>query len=77
MKIPMITDDTPAIKELFTMEEDIILCERAIPVVIKDNILELKSNLELSKNIRENAYKLYERYCTIDAIGKTLIKYLN
>ncbi len=77
MKIPMITGDTPAIKELFTMNEDIILCERANPVAIKDSILELRNNPELSEKIKEKAYKLYERYCTIDAIGKILIKYLN
>jgi glycosyltransferase involved in cell wall biosynthesis len=77
MKIPMITCRSPAIRELFTDNENIILCERANPESLAKAILKLKNDINLRIKIKENAYQLFLKHCSIDAIGKTLLRILN
>ena len=77
MKKSMISADTPAIRELFTNNENILLCEKANPKSLAEAILKLKENRILREKIAENAYKLYNEYCTPDAIGKRLIQIFN
>ena len=73
----MITCESPAIKELFTNNENIILCEPANPYSLANAIEKLKNDPELRFFIKENAYEIFKNYCSIDAIGKTLTKILN
>jgi len=77
MKIPMITCESPAIKELFTHNKNVVLCKRANPESLAEAILILKNDNKLREKIRENAYLLFNRYCTIDVIGKTLCGIFN
>jgi len=77
MKIPMITCESPAIKELFNDNENIILCERANPDSLAKAILKLKNDNLLREKIKEGAYKIYLESCSIDAIGKELYGLLN
>ncbi|MFX1500554.1 MAG: glycosyltransferase [Promethearchaeota archaeon] len=77
MKIPMITCESPAIKELFNDNENIILCKRADPESLANAIIKLKKDYFLREKIKENAYKLFNRFCSIDAIGKRFIIILN
>ena len=77
MKIPMITCDSPAIKELFNNNESIILCKRANPESLVDAIKKLKTDVNLRERIKENAYELFNNFCSIDVIGKRLIKIFN
>jgi len=42
MKLPLITSNTLAIKELFTNDKDIVLCERVDPISLVKIILRLK-----------------------------------
>ena len=81
MKKPTITADLPAIRELFTNNRDIFLCERANALSLAEAILSLKNNEPLRNKIAENAYELYKKQCNIYAIGKswriTLEKILN
>jgi len=77
MKLPMISCDSPAIRELFTHEENIVLCERANPESLAKAILKLKNDSELGEKVKEKAYNLFLEYCSIEALGKSLIKYLN
>lgn len=77
MKIPMITCKSPAISELLTKNENIILCERANPESLAKAILLLKNDENLRNEIKENAYSLYRNHCTTEKIGKFLTKILN
>jgi len=77
MKIPMITCESPAIKELFNNNENIVLCKRADPESLVKAILRLKDDNLLREKIKENAYSIFNRFCSIDAIGKRLIEVFN
>jgi len=77
MKIPMITCRSPAINELFIDNENIILCERSNPESLVKAILKLKNDEKLREKIRENAYDLFLKKCSIDAIGKKVYRILN
>ena len=73
MKKPVITADTPAIKELFSDKQNIVLCETACPRDLAVKILELKNNQELRDKIAENGYKVFKNKATPKIIGKELI----
>ena len=77
MKIPMISCDSPAINELFTNNENILLCERANPESLAEAILKLKNDANLREKIKENAYVIFHKYCSIDAIGRTLYRIIS
>ena len=77
MKIPMITCESPAIKELFSDNKNIILCERANPDSLAKAILKLNNDPLLRKKIKEDAYKIFQKYCSIDAVGSQLYRILN
>jgi len=77
MKVPMISCRSPGIQELLTHNKNIILCERGNPESLAKAILELKNNEELREKIKENAYEIFLKHGSIDAIAKTLLKILN
>ena len=77
MKKPIVTGDTPAIREFFRNRENSLLCEIANPDAIADAILELKDNPELREKIAKNGYKLFRENFSIEGIGKTLKIILN
>ena len=77
MKIPMITCESPAIKELFNNYENILLCKSSDPESLADAILELKNNIKLRERIKQNGYVLFKENCSIDIIGKRLITVFN
>lgn len=77
MKMAMITCDSPAIRELFTHKENILLCERANPKSLAEAILTLKNDRALIKKISNDAYRLFIENCSIQAIGKSLKITLN
>ncbi len=77
MKIPMINCKSPAISELLTENENIVLCERASPESLAKAILLLKNDKKLRDEIKENAYGLYRKHCTTEKICKSLTTILN
>jgi glycosyltransferase involved in cell wall biosynthesis len=77
MNLPMISCDSPAIRELFTNNENIVLCERANPMSLANSILSLKTDEKLRTKIKINANKIFNQYCSTEAISKTLITHLN
>lgn len=72
MKKPLITADTPAIRELFEHKKNAFLCEIKSPESIANAVLELKNNRELRNNIAKNGYETYKNYGTSAVIGKQL-----
>lgn len=77
MKIPMINSNTPAIREEFTGDHNIILCERADPSSLAKAILRLKDNPNLRREVTDNGYKLFKQKFSIEKIGKSLVQTLN
>jgi glycosyltransferase involved in cell wall biosynthesis len=72
MKLPMISCDSPAIRELYTDNKNIILCERANPKSLAEAILKLKNNTLLREKIKENGYSIFQKYCSPYVLGKFL-----
>src|SRR3989338_4689893 len=58
MAKPVITADTPAVRELFTDKKNIFLCRRPDSRNLSDSILQLKQNDELRHMISDGAYNL-------------------
>ena len=77
MKKPLITADTPAIREIFQDRGNALLCEAASPEAIAKAILELKKNKKLRDKIADNGYKLYKESCTPERIGEQLLNVLS
>jgi len=77
MKLPMITANTPAIREEFTDNKDIILCDRANPESLAKSIIRLKNDEKLRKKIAIGGYLLYKKHFSIDKIGLELVNILN
>jgi len=77
MKLPMISGDSPAIRELYNHNKDILLCKRADPESLSESILNLKQNDELQENLKKNSYQIFIKYCSIEALSKRLISFLN
>lgn len=72
----IISADTPAIRELFTDREDILLCWRADARDLADKILELKNNRQLREKIADGAYELFTKKATPEIIGQNLLESL-
>lgn len=77
MRKPVITAETPAMKETFTDREDILFCNPADSRDLADKIMELKNNGDLRNKIAENGYKLYKEKLTPKALGADLINIIS
>lgn len=73
MRKPVITSDTPAIRELFTDRENILLCRVADSKDLADKILVLKKDKKLMKKIAEGGYNLYKEHATPKVIAEKLL----
>ena len=73
MKKPVITGDTPAIKELITNKKDCILCEIGNEKSLANAILELKNNDELRSKLAKDGYLLFKKKSSSKLIGKKII----
>ena len=72
MKKPVITADSPAIRELFENRKNCLFCNIADEKDLAEKILELKNNPELRKKIAEGGYKLFKERLTPKILGKDL-----
>lgn len=70
MKKPLITGDSPGVREVFVDKETVFLCEMANPQSLADAILGLKEDEELRNKIAEGGYELYKEKFTPKVIGK-------
>ena len=59
MKKPVIAGDSPAVRELFTSRENILLCEMGSAESLADAILTLHNKPDLRAAIASEAYNLY------------------
>jgi glycosyltransferase involved in cell wall biosynthesis len=73
MKKPLITGDTPAIREVGIVDRrHALLVEPGNPRALADAILELKDDERLRRRIAEGGYALFKEKFTPKAIGKRL-----
>lgn len=70
---PVISADTPAIRELFTNEKDILLCKSADERDLAQAILRLRDDHLLRKRIAEGGYALFAERTTPCVIGRHLL----
>lgn len=77
MKKPVLTGDTPALRELIQDKETGLFCRMADAKDLADKIIELKNNNELMKKIAENGYQFYLDNLTPKKTAGELIKVLN
>ena len=76
MRKPVITGDSPAIREVFRDEEHLLLCKMADPESLAEAILRLKDDDTLRDKIASNGYKLVKEQYTPKIIGKRLKDFL-
>jgi glycosyltransferase involved in cell wall biosynthesis len=69
---PVITADTPAIRELFQHRETVYLCKPADPVSLADAIRTLRQDDALRKRIAVNGNALFKATCSPERIGQTM-----
>ncbi len=70
MAKPVITADTPAIRELFQDRKDIFLCRHADPKSLADAVCTLLENPSLRNSIAVNGYRTFMNNCTVLQIGE-------
>jgi glycosyltransferase involved in cell wall biosynthesis len=72
MRKPVITSDTPAIRELLTHEEDVFLCTPADSDDLARAILILVSDVSLRNKIAANGYRTFLERCSPKIIGQDI-----
>jgi len=75
MKKPIITADTPAMRELFD-DKDVMMIRAANPKALADAILILKDNYERREELAENCFNKFIKYATPEVLGRELKKVL-
>lgn len=66
---PVVTADTPAVRELLTDGEHALLCSAADPEALADALRKLKDNPDLRKNIATNGHAVFRSTCTPEQLG--------
>lgn len=77
MTKPVITGDTPAIRELFKDREDILLCKIANERDLSEKIMQLKNNKQLLNLIASNGYKTFNEQAKPKIIAQNLLRVLS
>ena len=77
MAKPVITGNTPAIREALTHGVNVWLCRVADPRSLADAILTLKEDRKLREKIALNGYQLFKKKFSIKAIGNLLKLIIN
>jgi glycosyltransferase involved in cell wall biosynthesis len=77
LRKPVISVDTPAIRELFVDRNNILLCGIGNPEDLASKILELRNNEELREKIAEGGYKLFQEKATPKVIVADLVESLS
>ena len=72
-KRPVVTGDTPAMREIFTHGENIWLCPMVDAAALADSITELKHRPDLRAEIAQKGYELFVREFSIEAIKQGLV----
>lgn len=74
---PLLTADTPAMREFLRDREDCLFCRGADAQDLAEKVLELKNNPSLREKIARNGLKVYQEKLTPQALGRELKNILN
>lgn len=74
---PIITADSPALREIFNTSTDVLVCPTKDGAALAESILYLSQNKEKSKSLGKAARRLFETKLNAASLGKELIKNLN
>jgi glycosyltransferase involved in cell wall biosynthesis len=77
MAKPLITGDSPTVREVLTHQADAYLVERANPGILAEAIAVLRRRPELCQTLSRNGYALYQRSFTVRQIGLLFRQHLN
>lgn len=73
MRKPLITADTPAVREAIVHRQDAILVEPNNPEALADAIVELASDAEFRRKLADRGYLTYMEKFSMKAIGENLL----
>jgi glycosyltransferase involved in cell wall biosynthesis len=76
MKKPVITGDSPAIREALTHGQNVLLCERDNPRDLAEKVRLLCEDKALGDRIAEAGYDLFQRQLSATAIGRDFVEIL-
>jgi glycosyltransferase involved in cell wall biosynthesis len=76
MQKPVISGDSPAVRQVFTHGEHIYLCQRASGNSIANAVIDLINNPTLRSQIAQNGYKLYKEHYSLISNGLRFKSYL-
>lgn len=76
MNKPVITADTPAIRELFE-DGELMFVKVSDHISLANAIMALKNNKELTDSIARKGYQKFLRFATPDILGKQLTEIIN
>ena len=76
MKKPVITADTPAVREFFC-DDDLYLIPTANSQELANAILKLKDDKDLRKRLADNSFKKFEEKSNLNIVGQELVKIIN
>ncbi|MGH7273755.1 MAG: glycosyltransferase [Nitrospiria bacterium] len=74
MAKPLITADTPAVRELLAHGENALLCPAGDELSLARAILQLKKDPDLREKISKNGHAIYLKSCEPDVIGRSLMQ---
>jgi glycosyltransferase involved in cell wall biosynthesis len=72
MQKALVTADTPAVREIFEPDRDLVLCRRKDTASLADAILKLNNNPSLRQDIARKGYLRFVEKCTPEKIGQEL-----
>ena len=74
--VPVVTGDTPAVREAFEHKKNIYLCKIGSGEALAQALLELKNKKKLREEIGLNGYRLFLTKFTPERIGAEILKEL-
>jgi len=77
MGCPVITGDSPAVRELFNDQQEMVFCKMGDADNLAKKILELKDNSQLRNTIAKNGYNKFINNLTPKILGEQLLKEVN
>ncbi|MDP2726471.1 MAG: glycosyltransferase [Dehalococcoidia bacterium] len=69
---PVLTRDSPAVREVFTPGRDIMVCQAGSPQSLAASILALKGDAALRRDIAQEGYRRFQESFCPKAIGKSV-----
>jgi glycosyltransferase involved in cell wall biosynthesis len=73
---PVITADTPAIRELFD-EKDLLFVKAASPRSLADGIIKLKDHPALRESLAQNGFSKFAKFASPNILGQELMGAIN